>query len=248
MRRLAKKLLPGRLLRATRRLRTRAAWVRTLAGPYAPRPRERTAFAPASVLVIAPHIDDEIIGAGGTLLRLHDAGAEITVAYVFCGGNAVRCREAEAVRDRAGWRDLRFANLPDREQVAAGAALPGGLLAGDWDEVYLPHPHDNHPAHLALPRLLLPQLQALPQPLPLYLYEVWTPLMPGVIVDISPVLERKLALLGLFASQLAAKDYVAATEGLARYRALGLPRRGGAAEVFFESTVSGYAGLAGIGE
>lgn len=246
MKRAIKRLLPDGLLRATRQARTRAAWVRMLAGPYAPRPQERTAFRAASVLVIAPHVDDEILGAGGTLLRLHDAGAEITVAYIFSGGNATRCREAEAVRARAGWAALRFAGLPDREKVPAAAVLPGGLLAGDWDEIYLPHPHDNHPAHLALPRLLLPQLAALPQPLALYLYEVWTPLLPTLIVDTGSVLARKRELIELFASQLADKDYPAASEGLARYRALWLPRRGGAAEVFHETTPDGYAALAGL--
>lgn len=246
MKRAVKRLLPDRLLRATRRARTRAAWVRMLAGPYAPRPRERTAFAPASVLVIAPHIDDEVLGAGGTMLRLRDAGAAVTVVYIYCGGNATRHREAEAARERAGWAALRFAGLPDREKIPPATVLPGGLLAGDWDEVYLPHPHDNHPAHLALPRLLLPQLTALPQPLPLLLYEVWTPLLPTQIVDISAVLARKNELIGLFASQLADKDYPAASEGLARYRALWLPRRGGAAEVFHETTTGGYAALAGL--
>lgn len=246
MKKTVKQLLPAGLLRATRRARTQAAWLRLLAGPYAPRPQERTAFRAAAVLVVAPHIDDEIIGAGGTLLRLRDAGAAVTVAYAFSGNDPRRRQEAEAVKNSAGWSELRCAGLPDVEQLTRGAALPPDFLAGNWDEVYLPHPHDNHPAHLALPRLLAPLLGRLPGRTRLFLYEVWTPLLPTVIVDISGVLERKQALIGLFASQLADKDYLAAAAGLARYRALWLPRRGGAAEVFFETTPGDYAALAGL--
>lgn len=37
------------------------------------------------VLVIAPHPDDEVLGVGGTMARLSDAGAEVHVAIVTTG-------------------------------------------------------------------------------------------------------------------------------------------------------------------
>ncbi|MGH6943228.1 MAG: PIG-L deacetylase family protein, partial [Geminicoccaceae bacterium] len=38
------------------------------------------------VLVIAPHPDDEVLGAGGTIARLCAAGSRVTVAVVTRGG------------------------------------------------------------------------------------------------------------------------------------------------------------------
>ncbi len=245
MRRTLKKMLPAQLLSATRRARAQAAWLRFLTGGYAPRPRERTEFHAKRVLAVAPHIDDELIGAGGTLLRLRDAGARVSIAYAFSAEQRRR-DEAETIRSRARWHDLRFANLPDTDRLPDTAALPAELLAGDWDEIYLPHPHDNHPGHLALPRLLAPLLAGLPRQTRLLLYEVWTPLIPSVIVDIGAVEAEKLALLHLCTSQLVDKDYCAATQGLARYRALWLPRRGGAAEVFLELDRNDYLALADL--
>ena len=37
------------------------------------------------VLVIAPHPDDEVLGAGGTVARLSEAGPEVTIAVVTKG-------------------------------------------------------------------------------------------------------------------------------------------------------------------
>lgn len=240
-----KRVIPESLLSRSRRWRTLAGWLAaTRRFRFSPRPQPRAKFAAGNILVIAPHIDDETIGAGGTLLRLRDAGARITVVYVFSDRDRRRREEARRVAATAGFDRLEFLGLPDVEKLPAGLTVPGEPLAGPWNEIYLPHPHDNHPAHLALPGLLAPWVAALPAKTKLFLYEVWTPLLPSVIVDISAVLARKQELLGLYASQLEAKDYVAAVTGLARYRALLLPQRGGAAEVFLAVTPGEYLTLA----
>src|SRR5580704_13240603 len=62
----------------------------------------------ASVLVVSPHPDDDVIGCGGTLARLAERGTPCTVAYVTDGSQShpgsaafaperiARIREAEA--------------------------------------------------------------------------------------------------------------------------------------------------------
>ena len=39
-------------------------------------------FETGRMLVVAPHLDDEVLGAGGTIARLADAGAEVVIAVV----------------------------------------------------------------------------------------------------------------------------------------------------------------------
>src|SRR5580658_287426 len=48
-------------------------------------PRLIQSFTAGPVLVLAPHMDDEVIGCGGTLHCHVQAGAKVTVAYLTDG-------------------------------------------------------------------------------------------------------------------------------------------------------------------
>ena len=50
---------------------------------------ERSEPFPKRVLIFSPHPDDDIISMGGTLMRLHDQGHEVHVAYQTSGNIAV---------------------------------------------------------------------------------------------------------------------------------------------------------------
>lgn len=79
-----------------------------------------------TILVVAAHPDDEVLGLGGTLARLADAGERIEVLILAEGATsrdgdaAAARREVEALRDCAraaaaviGTATPRFAGLPD---------------------------------------------------------------------------------------------------------------------------------------
>jgi len=51
------------------------------------------------------------------------------------------------------------------------------------------------------------------------LFEVWTPLYPNTLVDISAQIERKIDALSRYTSALEVVDYTHTTRGLAAYRA-----------------------------
>ena len=186
-----------------------------------------------TVVVLAPHPDDEAIGCGG-LLRLAASRGERTVAVFLTSGEAgvpgVRADEAARIREgeaeaAAGVLQLsRAVFLRGRDwSLSSDAARIAPALRSVLEEespatVHLPHPDDGHRDHqaawralgLALPPGLDPALPA---------YEVWTP-MPWFddVVDIGPALPEKLAALACYRSQLQRLRFDRAAEGLARYR------------------------------
>jgi LmbE family N-acetylglucosaminyl deacetylase len=183
----------------------------------------------STVLVVAPHPDDESIGLGGTLLRRTTEGDEVHVAFLTSGeqgGHGVapaqeaRRREAEAreaaailgVAETEFWREPDGRLLATARNVARLRALADRLRP---DVVYVPHPAEMHPDHRAAYRIARGALNGTD----LLLYEVWTPLQEmDEIVDISDHIERKLDAIRAYAGQCAVLRFDDAFRGLARYR------------------------------
>jgi LmbE family N-acetylglucosaminyl deacetylase len=112
------------------------------------------------VLVISPHPDDEVLGAGGTIHRLASEGHDVTVAIVTKGWTPLFPDEqVRQVRDEAqaasavlGVRKVRFMDLP----VTKLHMLPEHELNAAFDQlisdekpewVFLPFPGDRHEDH-----------------------------------------------------------------------------------------------------
>lgn len=119
-----------------------------------------------TMLVLAPHADDETLGMGGTIARAVDAGEKVVVAVLTGHGGGdnpvgppemwepirAECREAMA---RLGVEDLRFFELPaamlDHEPVAKANRLVAELIAEvQPEELYVPFAHDLHRDHGAI--------------------------------------------------------------------------------------------------
>lgn len=181
------------------------------------------------------------------MIRHADAGDRVVVALLTSGElglrhlareEAWRAREAESCAAAAvlGTAATHFLRLPDWglvSSIALGVAALGQIIRAERPGmIYLPHPEDDHPDH----RACLPIVRgALADGLfagQLRGYEVWTP-MSGwdVAIDISPVMERKLAAVRAFASQLTEFRYDLAVQGLAQYRGA-MAARCASAEVF----------------
>jgi LmbE family N-acetylglucosaminyl deacetylase len=198
--------------------------------PYralAPLPVER-------LLVLAPHPDDEVFGLGGMLALAADQGCRVSVIVLTDGGAggdaAVRERESRAAAAALGYDRgtdaLRFWRLPDRglnpdEALVQRIGREIEALRPQW--VLAPSPFEIHPDHRATCRAAIDAVAgawsgqgAAPQ---LGFYEVGQPLMPNVLVDITPVLARKRAAIACFGSQLDVQHYDEQVLALNRYRA-----------------------------
>ena len=112
------------------------------------------------VLVVSPHPDDEVLGAGGTIARLSGRGHDVTVAIVTRGWEPLFPKsqveqvraEAGKANDILGVKSLRFMDLP----VTKLSVMPKHELNAKFEllvdqeepeEVFLPFFGDRHEDH-----------------------------------------------------------------------------------------------------
>jgi LmbE family N-acetylglucosaminyl deacetylase len=183
---------------------------------------------PADKLVIAPHLDDEVLGVGGSMARWAQEGFRVHVAVVTRGRPPLysdaeedRCRdEAREAHARLGVAATWFLDLPAAELDT----LPHRELNGRLselvrscrpEEVYVPFLGDVHLDHqLVFRSALVAARPSRPgQPRRLYAYETlsetnWNApfLTPGFhpthFVDISGFLEAKVEAFACYRSQV----------------------------------------------
>lgn len=179
-------------------------------------------------MVIAPHPDDEVLGAGGAMARWAREGHAVRVLVVTRGRPPLysrdqedRCRaEAEAAHACLGVASSAYLDLPAAELDA----LPQRELNGrveemvrEWapDELYVPFLGDVHRDHqLVFQSALVAARPCRPGwPRRIYAYETlsetnWnapflTPAFtPNHFVDITGTLEAKLEAMALYRSQV----------------------------------------------
>lgn len=182
------------------------------------------------VLVIAPHPDDETLGAGGTLLRHIALGDQVywcvvTIAFADSPEDYRREREliVEKVKLAYGFTGSYLLNFPAGELDAVPArrlidALSSVIQEVKPDIIYSVGGGDVNTDHDAVYRCLMPAVKPFNTPFlkEILLYEVpsstnWAfpgkkaNFSPNVYVDIEGFLEKKLAIMALYRNEL--KEY-----------------------------------------
>lgn len=206
------------------------------------------------ILVLAPHPDDEMIGAGGTLIRAVEAGTRVRVLYLTSGGTtpeACRQRESEAlaVAAKVGFEAelMRQPAFGVSTAPAVVEELCERIGAFGPDALLVTFLLDDHDDHRRASELLMRAAQSgrLPDELPLWAYQVYTAVIPNVLVDITGVHEAKADAIRLFTSQMKSRDWSHFALGLNAYNSRFLrgnpaPRY---AEAFFVVPLNEYAEL-----
>jgi N-acetylglucosamine malate deacetylase 1 len=213
-----------------------------------------------SMLIVAPHQDDEIIGCGGAMLLQKESGRSVSVVFVNDGGNeheedgisreamvGIRESEARKVASEAGIgapKFLRYSVLNMQTVSAVSRDLLVEIRRTNADTIFVPFFLDTHPDHMMTNVALAQALEAANISPLIYGYEVWTLCIANVIIKIDSVMERKRKLLSLYVSQVTGTDYVHTTTGLNMYhsRAFG---SGSCkyAERFFQIPAVEYVGV-----
>ena len=212
-----------------------------------------------SVLVLAPHQDDETIGCGGALALQIRAKKKACVAMLTDGAEGceelgMTRPEMAALRNEESRRAAAVIGMEpplflDYSDLAAGhnqasEAIRRIISDRKVDAVFVPFMLDGHAEHRKANYILAAALQKIDRPIRVFGYEVWGLCIPNVILVIDDVMEDKLAMLRCFEFANKAIDYVQSTKGLNMYHSRmlgsGVCRY---AERFFEIPSSEYIGL-----
>jgi LmbE family N-acetylglucosaminyl deacetylase len=171
---------------------------------------------PGRVLVFAPHPDDDILGCGGTLLKLAQT-ANICVVLVTDGSGAGelpdgtdKVRQGEFVRalELLGVTQVKFLNQPD------------GFFQSNESWIFLPARFDYHRDHILISEFVSDTATAVSKRSTLIEYETSAPIQATHLVDITDVWNIKVKALKQHGTALAYGDYLRAITGLNTYRGL----------------------------
>jgi N-acetylglucosamine malate deacetylase 1 len=196
-----------------------------------------------AVTVLAPHMDDEVLGCGGTIARHVQAGADVTVVFLTDGRLGappdatlsvqqrtqkqqelveIRKQEARRAGKILGVQTIVFLDAQDmnlRAETVLVQRVRDLLNQRRPSIVYLPFFLERHPDHRAASDVLLAATAGTTLDFECRGYEVWTPLFANVLVNIDTTITVKRTALACYQSQLAHTDYLHSSIGLNAYRA-----------------------------
>ena len=178
------------------------------------------------IVVVAPHPDDESLGAGGVLLQ-HPGQADVFVVSDGGLGNpdidsrtmvAMRRVEFERAMAIARPRCFHWLGFPDA-RLAEHPECVDAIDFTCYEKAFLPWIESLHPDHRALAQFCLDRMRQQGAECEAYLYEVQAPFRcPTHFVDITDVVERKRELVGCYENTLSQYPQDEVTLALNKFR------------------------------
>jgi len=233
-------------------------------------PEEIRDFNVKQIVVLAPHMDDEVAGCGATLHKHIACGAQVTVVYMTDGRRGSPTLNERRITDKERKTLEDELVVMRKSEVAEAARILGiqNLIFLDHADadlkpvqliinqirtilgeklpeiIYLPSLMDSHCDHWVTNQILYAAISGLTTSekwLPIFRgFEVWTPLPANRLVNISNEIEIKREAISVFATQTAHIDYVRAISSLNAYRSIYFQRGTGYSEAFYETTPSEF--------
>ncbi|MEM3074531.1 MAG: PIG-L family deacetylase [Candidatus Pacearchaeota archaeon] len=209
-----------------------------------------------NILVLSPHFDDEILGCGGVLRKHVLNNNKISILYVTDGSKKnseknkeehflMRKKESEKACRIIGIKNNEFYYLKEPEgyiEVKEESInnLCHIIKKNNPNLIYIPWFLDNHIDHFKTNKLLYQCYKKLNFNCMVCAYEIWTPIIPNIIINISKEFRLKKKALKEFKSQLKEVKYNLIFKGLNKYRTAYNLNGNGYAEAFLYLDVKKY--------
>jgi LmbE family N-acetylglucosaminyl deacetylase len=230
-------------------LKSCAAIVSTIRFTRNLEPLEMSAPRGSRITVVAPHPDDEMLGAGGTVIHALRGGASVRCVYLTSSRPPAQVEtETLEVATRIGYRP-EFLRYPvyaiplDDESVARVAAA---ISSEPTDCLFLPVLFDDHDDHRRANQLLWHAWRRglVPGDIEVWGYQVYSPVIANVVVDIGDVADAKAAAVRTWESQMAHRPLDHYILGLNAFNVRLLPKAR-YVEAFFVVPLRDYCELCG---
>jgi LmbE family N-acetylglucosaminyl deacetylase len=177
-------------------------------------------------LILAPHPDDDAIGCGGTISKLVESQKDVRIRYLSIQSEAgirpeERMNEIENSLKHMGVTDYKFLAMKFPSLDDASRIINEEISSYEPHAVFVPSPVENNDTHL---RTFYSYLRCAKSTTDLNfdwltaLYEIWNPLIPNVIVDITRNMPQKIKAIEAHKSQLVNIDFTRVVRGLNCYR------------------------------
>jgi LmbE family N-acetylglucosaminyl deacetylase len=177
-----------------------------------------------TILILAAHPDDEVIGVGGTAAKYHEKRERI-VAIIFSLGETShpwmkkeiikkeREKEAQRAHKRIGISEAVFLGLTDGKikkeikKKKIDKILERLIRKYKPDKIFTHSADDPHPDHRAVYNLTVKVVDRKKKKPDVYAYEIWNPLTliyrnkPRLYVDITKTYKDKLRAMDCFKTQ-----------------------------------------------
>jgi LmbE family N-acetylglucosaminyl deacetylase/SAM-dependent methyltransferase len=212
-----------------------------------------------TALVLSPHPDDEIIGCGGTILKMRQKNLDITVLQMTDGSDtvavrgcpeslrvAVRIRESMSAARQLGIAELILWKERQSEFNKSDAnirKLSDLLQHLRPDIIFVPFINDAHRDHITANQLLKASLHTSGMDLSrvvVFSYEVWSLVPPNRYCIIDDLFDEKIRAMLTYRTALKAFDYIHYCKFLNAYHSHILFKKKGFTEVFYRQNASGY--------
>lgn len=205
------------------------------------------------ILVLAPHVDDETIGIGATLIKHVNNEDKVICTYISDGAGSIsdkekeeiieeRKKEAKEIQKTIGINKLYFLDEPDGNVVGndvLGNKLLEIIKTENPDIIYTPFLIDAHNDHIETTKALIKALKNWNKNFNnIFMYEINCPIIPKLVNSVS-VMNKNLYNHKEYLLQIFQSQQVMAFDGfmlLNRTKRF-IANKGYGAEVFVKSNV-----------
>lgn len=198
------------------------------------------------ILIVAPHPDDECIGAGGIIVRYAPQCDVIVLTDGRIGQGDIDALETKQIRKNEFIKEMQLAKVKSYQMldIEDGTLVQhtdclNGMDLSNYTKIFVTGTHDNHQDHTAAFLAVMSRIKK--QNLSnteVFVYEVHAALQnPTHLLDITDEINEKLRFIRCHQSQLSQLPYDRLAQVNAEYRALQnrLPDR--LIEVYYQANV-----------